>query len=92
MLGLFPAAIALHNAEEAYPRPVWVRAHADEPRPRPSAVAIRSGLMALTIRGACEQHAMPAQRPDSAAAYLVFRISSTMRVNVALPHVPVSLA
>jgi hypothetical protein len=88
---LFPAAVAVHNAEEALMMPRWVHAHGGQLPVAPGAAAIRGALLVLTLAAFLVTALAARAGRQSFWAYLLFGSAAAMLLNVLVPHVPATL-
>jgi hypothetical protein len=88
---LFPAAVTLHNGEEALMMPRWLHVHAAQLPVVPSAVAIRGALLAVTLMAFLVTALSAKAGRQSFWGYLLFGGAATMLLNVLVPHVPATL-
>lgn len=89
---LFPAAVLLHNSEEAVWMPAWTSTHAAQlPLHPPGAAKIRVALLVLAVAAFVVTYLSRRKGPQSVAAYLTFGGIVAMLLNVFIPHVPASL-
>ena len=89
---LFPIAVTLHNSEEALSMPKWVLAHGRQIPFHPGAARIWFGLLLLTLAAFAVTYLSARNGKESVWAYLLFGYMAAMLVNVAIPHIPATLA
>lgn len=88
---LFVLAVAIHNLEEAVWLPRWSNAGGRWRRPVEPA-SFRFAVLILTLAAAGCVLLAAAQGPGSVGAYLLCGYALAMLVNVAVPHLAVSVA
>ena len=88
---LFPAAVTLHNSEEAVSLPKWISAHGSQLPLHPNAARIWFGLLLLTITAFAITYLSTNKGKQSVWAYLLFGYAAAMLINVFVPHIPATL-
>ena len=88
---LFPIAVTLHSAEEAFSMPKWVAVHSSQLPVHPGAARIWRGLLLLTLAAFAVTSLSARKGKGSLWAYLLFGYAVAMLVNVLLPHIPATL-
>lgn len=78
---LFPIAVTLHSAEEAFSMPKWVAVHSSQLPLRPGAARIWSGLLVLTLAAFAVTYLSARKGKGSLWTYLLFGYAVAMLVN-----------
>jgi hypothetical protein len=88
---LFPAAVTLHNLEEAIWLPEWVAKHSGELPFVISPGAFRFAAAVLTVAAYVITYLSVRRGRESIWAYVLFGYAAAVLVNVFVPHVPAAL-
>jgi len=88
---MFPAAVTLHNAEEAIWLPGWTARHSGELPFVIGPAEFRFATAILTVAAYVITYLSARRGRESFWTYLLFGYAAAMLVNVFLPHVPAAL-